>query len=54
MESYWSDAPDFEGSKVSEEWVQTNENVRLRVITWTPDSPTSAVSYTHLRAHETQ
>tara|TARA_B100000424_G_scaffold75941_1_gene56382 strand:- start:1283 stop:2131 length:849 start_codon:yes stop_codon:yes gene_type:complete len=41
MESYWSDAPDFKGSKVSEEWVQTNENVRLRVITWTPDSPTS-------------
>ena len=35
MESYWSDAPDFKGSKVSEEWVQTNENVRLRVITWT-------------------
>lgn len=23
-----------------EEWVQTNEDVRLRVITWTPDTPT--------------
>ncbi len=39
MESYWSEAPEFRGSKVLEEWVQADKDVQLRVVTWTPDDP---------------
>ncbi len=39
MESYWSEAPEFGGSKVLEEWVQADKDVQLRVVTWTPDEP---------------
>ena len=33
MDSYWSGAPEFPGSEVSEEWVSVDDGVRLRVIT---------------------
>ena len=36
MDSYWSGAPEFPGSEVSEEWVSVDDGVRLRVITWRP------------------
>jgi len=36
MDSYWSGAPEFPGSEVSEEWVTVDDGVRLRVITWRP------------------
>ena len=36
MDSYWSGAPEFPDSEVSEEWVPVDDGVRLRVITWKP------------------
>ena len=39
MDSYWSGAPEFPGSKATEEWVPVDEGVNLRVITWTPVNP---------------
>ena len=41
MDSYWSGAPEFTGSEVSEEWVSVDDGVRLRVITWRPTESTS-------------
>ena len=36
MDSYWSGAPEFPGSEVSEEWVSVDDGVSLRVITCKP------------------
>ena len=39
VDSYWSGTPEFDGSEVSEEWVEVSDGVRLRAISWTPSTP---------------